>query len=55
MLADFARSNHFVPDIQKISGCVVRRLLFGALPWTGKQSMERYRYALADRRLQFLP
>ncbi|MNC62208.1 hypothetical protein D3C75_1122100 [compost metagenome] len=51
MLADFGRSNHFVPDIQKVSGCVVRSLLFGALPWAGKQPVERDRYPLADRRL----
>jgi hypothetical protein len=49
MFADFDHSNHIVPDIQKISGCVVRRLLFGALPRVGKQLMEQDRYALADR------
>ncbi len=55
MLTYFDRAMSFVPVIQEISGCAVRRMLLGALSWTRELSVGRHHYTLAYRRLCFLP
>jgi hypothetical protein len=51
VLAGVARAMRSVPDIKKISRCVVRRLLFGAFFGACQLLVGRNHYALAYRRL----
>lgn len=47
VFTDFDSAMRPVPDIKKISGCAVRRLLFSAFPWAHKLPVGRHHYALA--------
>lgn len=51
MLTDFDRAMHPVSDIQEVSGCIVRRVLFGTISWSCELPVGRDYYAMAYRRL----
>ncbi|MNI90844.1 hypothetical protein D3C73_1484200 [compost metagenome] len=54
VLADFTHAMRSVPDIKKVSRCIVRGLLLGAFFGPCQLPMGGNHYALAHRGLQFL-